>query len=193
MLCLHLRGDAVEGTGFQLGCLGVAAEVDEQPGKTGPQAGGDGVRVPQVVPGGIDTLTQDVQRLRRPTGGAVSFGQVAEAGGLVAVSDRHGSMVEEYRRRCIGPMTQSRVRVWVVSPTTPCAGWTMFPMRSALPSVTMASPPEDGGSMGKHDETKKLTLKRETLRVLTPNELRLVAGGRPIRNNCTVRLSGCIS
>ena len=39
--------------------------------------------------------------------------------------------------------------------------------------------------MSKRDETKKLTLKRETLRVLTPDELRLVAGGRPIRNNCT--------
>ena len=46
--------------------------------------------------------------------------------------------------------------------------------------------------MSKRDETKKLTLKRETLRVLTPNELRLVAGGRP-QNNCTTRLSGCIS
>ena len=41
------------------------------------------------------------------------------------------------------------------------------------------------------DEPKKLTLKRETLRVLTPSELRLVAGG--YRNNCTVRHSGCIS
>lgn len=47
--------------------------------------------------------------------------------------------------------------------------------------------------MSKRDETRKLTLKRETLRVLTPNELRLVAGGRPTRNNCTERLSGCIS
>ena len=37
----------------------------------------------------------------------------------------------------------------------------------------------------------KLTLKKETLRLLTPNELRLVAGGA--RNNCTARLSGCIS
>jgi len=46
--------------------------------------------------------------------------------------------------------------------------------------------------MSKPEETKKLTLKRETLRLLTPNELRLVAGGRPA-NNCTVRLSGCIS
>ena len=47
--------------------------------------------------------------------------------------------------------------------------------------------------MSKREDTKKLTLKRETLRALTPNELRLVAGGRPIRNNCTERLSGCIS
>lgn len=30
----------------------------------------------------------------------------------------------------------------------------------------------------KPDERKKLSLKRETLRVLTPTELRLVAGGR---------------
>ena len=33
--------------------------------------------------------------------------------------------------------------------------------------------------MNKPDERKKLALKRETLRVLTSNELRLVAGGRP--------------
>ncbi len=40
-------------------------------------------------------------------------------------------------------------------------------------------------------EAKKLTLQRETLRVLTTTELRSVAGGA--RNNCTQRLSGCIS
>ena len=47
--------------------------------------------------------------------------------------------------------------------------------------------------MRKRDETKKLTLKRETLRALTPNELRLVAGGGVIRENCTLKFSGCIS
>ena len=47
--------------------------------------------------------------------------------------------------------------------------------------------------MNKKSETAKLTFRRETLRVLTPAELRLVAGGKPPRNNCTVRLSGCIS
>ena len=42
--------------------------------------------------------------------------------------------------------------------------------------------------------TPKLTLRRETLRLLTASELRLVGGGLPkTRNNCTVRLSGCIS
>lgn len=45
--------------------------------------------------------------------------------------------------------------------------------------------------MKKTDEPRKLTLKRETLRVLTPSELRLVAGGQ--RNNCTGKFSGCIS
>jgi hypothetical protein len=40
----------------------------------------------------------------------------------------------------------------------------------------------------------KLTLKKETLRLLTRDELRLVAGGlAKTRNNCTERLSGCIS
>ncbi len=37
----------------------------------------------------------------------------------------------------------------------------------------------------------RLPLNRETLRVLTPADLRLVAGGR--RNNCTGKYSGCIS
>lgn len=47
----------------------------------------------------------------------------------------------------------------------------------------------------RHIPDKKLTLKRETLRLLTSVELRLVAGGRPAtatRNNCTGRLSGCL-
>jgi hypothetical protein len=35
----------------------------------------------------------------------------------------------------------------------------------------------DGATMIKRDIPKKLTLKRETLRRLTPTELRLVAGG----------------
>lgn len=40
----------------------------------------------------------------------------------------------------------------------------------------------------------KLTLRKETLRLLTRADLRLVAGGMPrTRNNCTGRLSGCIS
>ena len=40
----------------------------------------------------------------------------------------------------------------------------------------------------------KLTLKKETLRLLTRDELRLVAGGLArSKNNCTTRLSGCIS
>jgi natural product precursor len=39
--------------------------------------------------------------------------------------------------------------------------------------------------------TKKLTLNRETIRTLSSSELRLVAGGR-VRNNCTVRWSGCL-
>ena len=50
-------------------------------------------------------------------------------------------------------------------------------------------------TMNAHHVPKKLSLKRETLRVLTPVELRLVAGGRPAtstRNNCTGRLSGCL-
>ena len=47
--------------------------------------------------------------------------------------------------------------------------------------------------MNHRHTTKKLNLKRETLRVLTPADLRLVAGGRPTKNNCTTRLSGCIS
>jgi hypothetical protein len=45
--------------------------------------------------------------------------------------------------------------------------------------------------MNKKTKTDKLTIKRETLRILTRTELHLVAGGA--RNNCTVRFSGCIS
>ena len=45
--------------------------------------------------------------------------------------------------------------------------------------------------MSKREDTKKLTLKRETLRVLTPTELTLVAGGRrlptPRTGVCTTR------
>lgn len=44
----------------------------------------------------------------------------------------------------------------------------------------------------KHDDKRpKLTVKRETLRELTQEELDQAAGGA--RNNCTARISGCIS
>ena len=49
--------------------------------------------------------------------------------------------------------------------------------------------------MNKTTKPGKLTIRRETLRVLTPLELRLVVGGRPAtatRHNCTGRLSGCL-
>ena len=49
--------------------------------------------------------------------------------------------------------------------------------------------------MLKKNETKRqLVVKRETLRALTASELEQVNGGaRAPRNNCTARLSGCIS
>lgn len=44
----------------------------------------------------------------------------------------------------------------------------------------------------KNDDTRrKLVVKRETLRELTQDELEKAAGGH--RNNCTARISGCIS
>ena len=45
--------------------------------------------------------------------------------------------------------------------------------------------------MNKETEPYKLTIKRETLRVLTPVELKLVAGGRPPprTGTCTTRQS----
>ena len=49
--------------------------------------------------------------------------------------------------------------------------------------------------MNNKTKPAKLTIRRETLRVLTPADLRLVVGGRPAtatRNNCTGRLSGCL-
>ena len=48
--------------------------------------------------------------------------------------------------------------------------------------------------MRKNDDTRrKLAVKKETLRTLAAAELEQVNGGGPPRNNCTGRLSGCIS
>ena len=46
----------------------------------------------------------------------------------------------------------------------------------------------------KTDSPRKLVVKKETLRTLAADELQYVNGGAaPKRNNCTGRLSGCIS
>ena len=41
--------------------------------------------------------------------------------------------------------------------------------------------------------TRKLVLKRETLREIAASDLAQVQGGALPKNNCTAKLSGCIS
>ena len=46
----------------------------------------------------------------------------------------------------------------------------------------------------KNDTKRKLIVKKETLRTLAADDLEQVQGGAiPNKNNCTGRLSGCIS
>jgi hypothetical protein len=49
--------------------------------------------------------------------------------------------------------------------------------------------------MSRKNEKRKLVVKRETLRQLAPDDLEQVQGGAVPnwKNNCTARLSGCIS
>jgi hypothetical protein len=52
-------------------------------------------------------------------------------------------------------------------------------IRHDLPMIWGRAPRDerDGATMSKKTEHVRLTIKRETLRTLTPTELRLVAGG----------------